>query len=398
VERKPKKSRRGRGEGGIRFREDKGLWEARLSLGYDGKGKRLRKTVYGESKADVAEKLRKLQAEHDAGRLVEAEEITTGEYLTRWLNNTAKETVGVATFERYRQLVELYLFPILGGLKLHKLRPLHVEQCYATMRDGTPDRKPAGADTRKSAGVILSAALKRAVELRLIPFNPAGEVKKARPAAREMAFMTQPQAKRFREAARKNQNYALFAVALGTGARQGELLALTWADVDFDRGTIEIRRALARVKGKAVVKEPKSRASRRSVTLPVFAREALREHREQALKGGRIAGPVFCTRSLGHLDRKNVLRAFRTIVARTNSAEHERADKVQAQPDLIPPSLRFHDLRHTHATGLIAAGNSIKAISRRLGHSNINVTLNVYGHLLPDDDAKLAGQADALFG
>lgn len=94
-------------------------------------------------------------------------------------------------------MVELYLVPILGGLKLHKLRPMHVEQCYATMRDGTADRKPAGADTRKSAGGVLSTALKRAVELRLIPYNPAADVKKHRPKAREMAFMTQPQAKRF---------------------------------------------------------------------------------------------------------------------------------------------------------------------------------------------------------
>jgi integrase len=101
---------------------------------------------------------------------------------------------------------------------------------------------------------------------------------------------------------------------------------------------------------------------------------------------------------MGHLDRKNVLRAFRAIVARANAAEKERAEAANDQPDRIPESLRFHDLRHTHATGLIAAGNSIKAVSRRLGHSDITITLKVYGHLLPDDDEKLAGQADALFG
>jgi integrase len=189
--RKSPRARRGRGEGGISFREDKNLWYARLSLGFDGQGRRVRKTIYGRSKAEVAEELRKLQADHDAGRLVEAEEITTGEYLKRWLNNTAKETVGVATWERYRQLVEGYLVPILGGVKLHKLRPLHVEQCYATMKTGAADRKPAGADTRKSAGAVLSVALNHAVEtLKIIPYNPAATVKKAKPAVREMAFMT----------------------------------------------------------------------------------------------------------------------------------------------------------------------------------------------------------------
>lgn len=92
---------------------------------------------------------------------------------------------------------------------------------------------------------------------------------------------------------------------------------------------------------------------------------------------------------MGHIDRKNVLRAFRAIVARTNKVEQERAEKANERPDLIPESLRFHDLRHTHATGLIAAGNSIRAVSRRLGHSNITVTLNVYGQLPADDDSKL---------
>lgn len=107
---------------------------------------------------------------------------------------------------------------------------------------------------------------------------------------------------------------------------------------------------------------------------------------------------MFCTRSCGYLDRKNVLRAFRGIVARVNANERERADKGGAQPDLIPEGVRFHDLRHTHATGLIAAGSSIKAVSRRLGHSDISITLRVYGHLLPDDDEKLATQSESLFG
>lgn len=397
---KPKKqprARRGRGEGGISFREDKQLWYSRLSLGYDGQGKRIRKTVYGDTKAEVAEGLRKLQAEHAAGRLVDTEDITTGEYLNRWLNNTAKETVGVQTWERYRQLVEGYLVPILGGVKLHKVKALHVEECYAKMKRGDDKRKPAGADTRKSAGVVLSRALKHAVKMKLIPFNPAADVEKAKPAEREMLFMSQSQAKRFRAAARINQNYALFAVALGSGARQGELLGLMWSDLDLDCGTMQVRRSLAKVKGKFILKEPKSKNSKRMIALPPFAVEALREHRAAALKAGRIAGPVFCTRTMGHLDRKNVVRAFRTILRRANKLEVERAAEAKMEADLIPEALRFHDLRHTHATALIAARNSIKAVSRRLGHRDIAITLKVYGHLLPDDDEKLASQTEALF-
>ncbi len=371
---------------------------SRYTSALDNEVKRVRKTVYGGSKGEVAERLRKLQADFDAGRLVDTEELTTGEYLTRWLQNTAKEHVREATWERYRQLVELYLVPILGGFNLAKLRPLHVEQCYAAMGKGADGRRPAGASTRKFAGVVLSAALRYAVRTGVIPSNPAADVKKARPAEREMAFMTAAQARRFLDAARTNQNYALFALALGSGARQGELLALTWADLDLDRETMNVRRSLSRVRGRVVVKEPKSRHSRRTVSLPMFVVYALADHRTAALKAGRIADPVFCTRTGGYLDKKNVLRAFKAIVRRANDAERARATAAGTETDLIPPAVRFHDLRHTHASGLIADNCSIKAVSRRLGHADVTITLRVYAHLMPDDDDRLASRAAALFG
>lgn len=392
------KARRGRGEGNISYREDKKLWTAQLSLGFDGGGKRVRKTVYGATKQEVAEKLRRLQSDHDAGRLADAEDLTVREYLTRWLQNTARESVQGSTWERYRQLVEIYLVPILGGVRLAKLRPLHVEQCYATMAKGFDGRKPAGADTRKSAGVILSAALRHGVRIGVIPANPAAEVKKAKPPAREMAFMTAAQARRFLDAAKSNKNFALFALAVGAGARQGELLGLAWADFDLNRGTMNVRRALAQVKGEFTLKEPKSKTSIRTVTLPLFALRAVEEHRRATLKGGLITGPVFCTRTGGHLDKKNVRRAFKAIVAKANTAEQARAKEAGTHPDLIPDAIRFHDLRHTHASALISSGSSIKAVSRRLGHADVSITLRVYAHLMPDDDEKLACQAGSLFG
>jgi integrase len=235
------------------------------------------------------------------------------------------------------------------------------------------------------------------VKIHLIQSNPSSGVKKAKPAPREIVFMTAAQARRFLTAAKSNQNYALFALALGSGARQGELLALTWSDLDLERGTMEIRRSLAQVKSEFRVKEPKSKSGRRTLTLPPGAVEAVREHRVQAFKAGRIADPVFCTRTGGFLERGNVLRAFRGIVKRTNETERKRANDTDAEPDLILERIRFHDLRHSHASHLIADGCSIKAVSRRLGHADVKITLSVYSHLMPDDDEKLARQAESLF-
>ncbi|WP_439622324.1 tyrosine-type recombinase/integrase [Gemmata sp.] len=109
---------------------------------------------------------------------------------------------------------------------------------------------------------------------------------------------------------------------------------------------------------------------------------ALRDHRAAALKGGRIAAPVFCTRTGQYLDKKNVLRAFKTIVKNVNAAEETRAG--EAEPDLIPARLRFHDRRLTHASGLIAGGGSIKRVSGRLDHADVSITLRVYAHLMPE--------------
>jgi integrase len=390
------RKQRGRGEGCIG--EQDGRWFAFVSLGYDTNGKRIRKRVYTDSKHDAQKELRRLQNEFDAGRLVDTEQLTTGEYLARWLNNTAKNNVGPQTFVRYSQLVTVYLVPILGGVKLSKLSPLHVEQCYATMAKGFGERKPAGASTRKFAGVILSSALRHAVRIKLIPHNPAADVAKAKPAEREMKFMIGRQAKRFLFAAQGQGLYALFVTAVGTGARQGELLGLAWPDIDFEKGTLEVKRSLCWVKKEPLLKEPKSKAGKRTISLPPFVLASLRDHRAEALKAGLIAAPVFCTRTGKYLDKKNVLRSFKNVVAKANAAEREQATKLNAEPDLLPEEIRFHDLRHTHASCLISSAYSIKAVSRRLGHGSIEITLRVYAHLMPNDDEKLATGVEALFG
>ena len=140
-----KRARRGRGEASVYQRESDGRWVGSLSLGYDGAGKRRRKVVYGETKGEVAEELRKLQFNHDAGRLVETDELTTGEYLSRWLA-VAETKTRPATFARYKQLAEQYLVPALGATKLAKLLPLHVERLRKLVKD-----RPDGAKISATA-------------------------------------------------------------------------------------------------------------------------------------------------------------------------------------------------------------------------------------------------------
>jgi integrase len=386
------RKRRGRGEASIFQREEDGLWVSTVSLGYDGEGKRLRKTVYGNSKADVQKKLDDLRAEARTGNLPEAGSLTVGQLLERWLINDEQKSA-VRTHEERERLIRIHLKPRLGGVKLAKLNALHIEGLYADMH-----RDEVGPFAIRSAADVLGIALNAAVRLKLISSNPSTAVKKPKTPKREMLCLDDSQAKAVLTAAVGVQVGPLVVVALGTGCRQGELLALTWDDVDLKAGTLIVRRSLAQTKAGFVTKEPKTSASRRTLTLPGFVVEALTALKAVRLKAGLLGGAVFCTRTGGYLCKKNVLRAFRGVVVKANKSIRSAAEKA-APGDaadgaggvkVISEKVRFHDLRHTVASLLLSKGHSLKAVSQRLGHANPTMTLRVYAHTMPNDDAKLA--------
>jgi integrase len=250
--------------------------------------------------------------------------------------------------------------------------------------------------TRKMAGTLLHNALQQAVRLNLIPTNPCTNVPRAKPGERELLILTEDQARVFLETARGRRLFALFALALGSGMRQGELLGLQWPDIDFERGIVTVRRSLAQVNGQFIAKDPKSKQSRRTIKLPAFALAALREHRAAMLKEGNLDAPVFCTRTGQFIGKSNLIRqSFKPILRAANTKATEAARATDGEP-LLLPDIRFHDLRHTHASILLAHGESIKAVSLRLGHSTVELTLRVYCHVLPGFDDALAERLEKV--
>jgi integrase len=371
-----KRKRRGWSEGSIYQRAD-GRWVGSVSLGYDGQGKRKRRVVYGETKNDVAKELRKLQTSADAGAVAESGRLTLGEFVNHWLENTARPKVRPATFHRYEQIARLHVVAQLGGVQLGKLRAAHVEGFYAAMQ-----KSGASGRTRQSCGQLLSAALKHAVRVKLIPFSPAEAVPKAQPEHRELVTLTEQQTGQLLAEAKEHRLHALFAVAIGTGMRLGELLALQWADIDLEGGEITVRRSLNEIGGRFSVGEPKSAASKRTISLPAFALAALKGHRVAMLAEGNIGGPVFCTRTANYISKPSLTKqVYQPMLKRAGL-----------------PLFRFHDLRHAHASHLLSQGHSLKAVSQRLGHARVELTLRVYAHAMPSDDAKLAEGLNRLYG
>jgi integrase len=391
------RAKRGRGEGGMFKRESDGLWVGTISFGYDGTGKRKRKTVYGGTKAEALEKLDKIRATARVGNLPDTGSLTVGQLLDRWLEST-KAKVSAATYEQKEIHARVHLKPRIGGVRLVKLNGMHVEGLAAELaKDGV------GAWAARHAIDALDSALNYAVRLKLIAANPCRSVDKPSPKRSEFIVLTPEQARLLREISIGSPVNPLLVTALATACRQGELLALKWEDVELTAGSLTVRRSLSVTKDGMVVKEPKTASSRRTVTLPAFGIEALVGLKAERLEAGLLSAPVFCTRTGNHLNKKNVLRAFRGVVTKVNQKLMEQQAKKangtgSEGPKLIPTGVRFHDLRHTVASLLLSSGHSLRAVSQRLGHSNPALTLRVYAHCLPGDDGKLADGLHRLMG
>lgn len=378
---KPKsKRRRGHGEGSITKLPD-GRWQARIDLGYQN-GKRRRKALYGKTRHEVAQKLAKTLHEHQQGLPVTNERQTIAQFLTRWLDDSARHTLRPQTFKRYRELVNLHAIPHIGKVVLARLTPQHLANLYNERRkDGLSPR------TVQFLHAVLHRALKQAVKWNLIARNPADAVEAPRPERKDIQPLRREQVETLLRAVEGDLLEALYILAVTTGMRLGELLALKWEDIDGSR--LHIRHTLQRIDGQWLLMEPKSDRSRRSITLSVKAKAALLRHRVAQNEQRLAAGPawedwglVFCNEIGQPLDGRNVLRgSFRRILGKTGL-----------------PVIRFHDLRHTAATLLLTQGIHPKKVQDLLGHSTISLTLDTYSHILPNLQDEVAATMDDLLG
>jgi len=373
---RPKTKRRGNGEGSIYQRGD-GRWVGNVTVGRDAAGKRIRKVVYGKTKTEVQAELSKLQSEKSAGTLTATSKQTVAAFLTYWLANCAKPTIKASTYANYESSIRLQITPNIGGIALAKLRAAHVQGLYAKMTsDG------CSPDTIRKAHCVLSMALKRAVKWNMASLNACADAEQPRLPEREIRPLNAEQVAMLLEAAKGDRLEALYVLAVASGMRIGELFALQWEDVDFANGAVTVRRGQSETAGILTLTTPKTAKSRRRIELPDTAMRAMEEHRKLAMASGEIGADRVFVNTIG------------TALRRTNFHYNDfrpLLDKAEL------PRIRFHDLRHTHASLLLQAGVHPKVVSERLGHANIGITLNVYSHLLPGMQREAASKLDRIF-
>ena len=385
-------------QGHIR-QQGKGSWELKFDLGRDPlSGKRVTKyaTFHG-TKRKAQEELTKLLAHRKEGSYVDPSRMTVAEYLHHWLAADIDRRVAARTAARHRGIVEQNIVPRLGHVPMRKLTAVHIEAFEAELQregwvkqrrvpknGGQPEPRGLSAQTVIHVHRTLSQALSHAVRLGVLLKNPAAQVKPPRPEHREIKILGKDEIGTVLNAAKGTPLY-LPVLAVTTGLRRAELLGMRWSDLDLKAGTLTVNQALERIKGEIAFKAPKTKTSRRRVTLPTVTVEALQAHRwaqaEERLMLGLGRDPrglVFARPDGEPLDGVALTKAFRRLVAATGATP-----------------ITFHGLRHTHISHLLMDGIHVKVVSERAGHANIAITLAVYAAYIPSMQADAALRVDA---
>ncbi len=348
----------------------------------DGKRKYKSEVFHGTRK-DALNRKRDLERDAARGIVQRAGSCTLGEYLDRWLATIA-DRVAARTHYDYADLLKRYVRPKIGSMKLGEIQPLHIQEAYGAMTELSPR-------TVRYTHTVLPNALKQAVAWQMLSWNPTDNVHLPRSKPRVIRPLTEDQVPQLLKAAQAAGHYCLFLLAVTTGLRPEEYLALDWDNLDLQAKTVSVKRAIVYERSGKGWKfgKPKTKKGLRTIPLPSNTVEALCYHQREQRKARMAAGEkwkdmnlVFSTDKGGPLEVGNVsTRNFKPLVTEAK----------------LPATTRLYDLRHTWVTLSLAAGVPVKTVSEWAGHASVAFTLDTYAHLIPSQASAGAEQVDKMF-
>ena len=341
---------------------DKNKWRAAVIVN----GKRL--TCNFDTKTECSAWIKEAQSQIERGMTYRKANVTLGDFIQQWLE-IHKTTLAPKTVLQYEQLVQSYILPQIGKIKLRELRLDRVEAHYIGLQEN-------GLSSRSVRFVhaVLHKSLNAAIRRGYIGYNAAQGVILPRSELKEMAFLDADEVLQFLIAIEESPHKAFYILAIKTGMRKGELLALKWSDLNWQSGTIHVQRQVQRIKGQGLVFcPPKTRAGRRTLQFGEKTLETLRKQFERCKLLKSAAGDNW---------KDHNLIFPSTVGTPLGGSSISKNFKAQLEKAGVK-NIRFHDLRHTAASLMLNNGVPVIVVSKILGHSKTSTTLDIYGHLIP---------------
>lgn len=333
----------------------------------DGKPRQFKKRGF-KTKQEAQKAMLELEQSLTLGTYIQPNKILYKEYLLERFLEDKMTKVKKQTLNTYRWIVEKHIIPVIGGVELTKLNPIIIQGLYNKLTK----EKALSDENIQKVHTLINDSLKKAERWGLIARNPAALVDRPKAVKKEITVWNVEEVRKFLKYAKKSGRYYIaFLLALTTGMRQGEILGLRWKDVDFENGCVRITQTLSS-DGKDLLPYTKTKSGSRTIDLPEETVTALKKHwlfirgeREKNCSYKNL-DLVVCTEFGTPTHKSNIRRVFKSIITKADI-----------------PKIRFHDMRHTHATLLLLQGVNPKIVSERLGHADVRITLDTYSHLLP---------------
>ena len=345
-------------------------WEAQLTMGYNENGTQRRKSISGKTRREVSEKLKTALAEQQRDEMIHNNTILFKDYIGRYLNNYKKLKIRQTTFDKYESLARNHIYPSLGLKKLQEIKTADIQNLIKEKAE------TLAAATVREIHLIISQALKQACKERLIQRNDADNVTLPRIVQKEIVPLTDEEILALLAVAKGHWLYPALLLEIGSGLRRGELLALEWRNVDFAKNTITVTQSYVKTRIGNIMQEPKTKASIRIVNVPPRIIRLLKTY-----KKGKTSIYVFSQKNhVNPIAPRNFSHIFELWCA--------KAGLIRT---------RFHDLRHTYASQLLAENVQMKVVQAQLGHSDIKVTMNRYSHLTKAVQQEAASKLNKKF-
>ncbi len=423
------------------IRERNGHYQITVSRGYDIKGKKMLETVTFTPDPALTPKKREkavqqfameFEAKVKNGLAMDGRKITLKEFADRWVEEYAKVNLQPGTVRKYTEELRDKILPAMGHMKLSSLKPHIINAFFVGMtKDGTRKDGKSGGYSKGSiikTRNVLSSLLRTAVEWEILDSNPCDKIRlqgmdteekieffTPEQAAAFLAYIEEPYSVRigghkrtddtgtqytvsdyFVTKTMPEQIKILFNLAIYSGLRKGELLALQWDDIDFDSDKVKVTKAVTIVNGKPVCKAPKTKTSNRAVSIPHALTKRLKALQQSRTEFISKVGDYWQGDDWIFIQDNGRMMGYSTPYETLQDTikRYNRDKPVEEQLPLIS----FHGLRHTSATLLIASQQDVKTVSQRLGHAQTSTTMNIYAHALQESDRKAADALETMLG